>query len=253
MGLTAPQRGRPPCHPPVAVGTHAAVAFGLVKALVIANRGDDDSGHVGERLQQRGFDLEIFHRDGEGEIALGGFDLLVMLGSDWSVYWENVSNHVERESAAVRAAADADTPVLGICYGGQLMSQALGGSTERAERAEIGWFEIDSDDPELAPTGPWFEYHIDKFTPPVDAEVLASSAAGPQAYRLGRMLALQFHPEASTDIIRRWGSDATADAAKYGVDLEAMYRQSEQLAEQNRARAYALVDAFLDKVAFPSR
>ncbi|HUV49110.1 MAG TPA: gamma-glutamyl-gamma-aminobutyrate hydrolase family protein [Actinomycetes bacterium] len=224
-----------------------------MKALVIANRGDDDAGHVGERLQQRGFDLQIFHRDGEGEIALDGVDLLVMLGSDWSVYWEKVANHVERESAAVRAAVDADTPVLGICYGGQLMSQALGGSTERAEIVEIGWFEIDSDDHELAPTGPWFEYHVDKFTPPDDAEVLASTAAGPQAYRLGRMLALQFHPEVSTEIIRRWGSDATADAEEHGVDLEVLYRQSEQLAEQNLTRSHALVDAFLDKVAFPSR
>lgn len=223
-----------------------------MKALVIANRGDDDAGHVGERLQQRGFDLEIFHREGDGEIALDGVDLLVMLGSDWSVYWEKVSNHVERESAAVRAASSSDTPVLGICYGGQLMSHALGGSTERADVAEIGWFDIDSDDHDLAPPGPWFEYHVDKFTPPVGAEVFASTAAGPQAYRLGRMLALQFHPEVSPDIIRRWGTDATADAEEHGVDLEQLFRQSDQLADQNRTRCHALVDAFLDKVAFPT-
>lgn len=219
---------------------------------MIANRGDDDAGLVGERLRQRGFDLEIVHRDGHGAIELDGVSLLVMLGSDWSVYWEKVSNHVERESAAVRVAADSDTPVLGICYGGQLMSHALGGSTERAEVAEIGWFNIDSDDHALAPPGPWFEYHVDKFTPPAGAEVFASTAAGPQAYRLGRMLALQFHPEVSTEIIRRWGSDATADAEEHGIDLEALYRQSEQLADQNRTRCHALVDAFLDKVAFPN-
>jgi GMP synthase-like glutamine amidotransferase len=222
-----------------------------VKALVIANHGDDDVGHVGERLKQRGFDLEVFHRDGDAAVELEGVDLLVTLGSDWSVYWEQVSNHVEREAAAIRAAAASDTPVLGICYGGQLMSHALGGSTERAERAEIGWFDIESDDHELAPPGPWFEYHVDKFTPPPAADILASTTAGPQAYRLGRMLALQFHPEVSTDIIRRWGSDATADAEEHGVDLEALYRQSDELAEQNRQRCYALVDAFLDKVAFP--
>lgn len=223
-----------------------------MKALVIANRGDDDAGHVGARLTQRGFELEIFHREGDGEVALYDVDLLVMLGSDWSVYWEQVANHVERESEAIRAAAANDLPVLGICYGGQLMSHALGGSTERAERTEIGWFDIDSDDHGLAPPGPWFEYHVDKFTPPPGADVFASTAAGPQAYRLGRMLALQFHPEVSTEIIRRWGKDAAADAAEHGIDLETVYQQSEQLAEQNRARCYALVDAFLDTVAFPA-
>jgi len=218
---------------------------------VIANHGDDDAGHVGERLVQRGFDLEIFHRDGDGEIDLHDVDLLVMLGSDWSVYWEKVANHVGREADAVRAAAHSETPVLGICYGGQLMSHALGGSVERAHRTEIGWYDVSSEDVELAPPGLWFEYHVDKFTPPLGAEVFASTDAGPQAYRLGRMLALQFHPEVSTEIIRRWGRDAATDAAEHGVDLEAMYRQSEELAEQNRQRCFALVDAFLDRVAFP--
>ena len=223
-----------------------------MKALVIANGGDDDAGHVGARLSQRGFELEVFHRDGDGDLVLDGADLVVLLGSDWSVYWEKVANHVERESAAIRAAADAGLPVLGICYGGQLMSHALGGSVERADTAEIGWFDVQSDDPVLAPPGLWFEYHVDKFTPPPRAEVFATTAAGPQAYRLDRMLAVQFHPEVSTEIIRRWGKDAAADAAEHGVDLDAVYRQSEQLADQNRDRCYALVDAFLEQVAFPA-
>lgn len=219
---------------------------------MVANAGDDDAGHVGERLRQRGFDLETFHREGEGTIDLDGVDLVVLLGSDWSVYWDRVSNHVERESDAVRRAADADLPLLGICYGGQLMSHALGGSVEPALRTEIGWFEVQSDDADLAPPGLWFEYHVDKFTPPAGAEVFAATEAGPQAYRLGRMLALQFHPEVSTEIIRRWGKDAASDADEHGVDLEAVYRQSEQLADENRRRCHALVDAFLARVAFPA-
>lgn len=219
---------------------------------MIANRGDDDAGHVGERLRERGYDLEVFHRDGEGDIDLEEVDLLVMLGSDWSVYWEKVANHVERESDAVRRAAEAELPVLGICYGGQLMSHALGGSVERAPVVEIGWFDVESDDVELAPPGPWFEYHVDKFTPPSGAEVFASTAAGPQAYRMGRMLALQFHPEVSPQIIRRWGSDAGADAAEHGIDLEAVYQRSDELAASNRERCHALVDAFLDRIALVS-
>lgn len=218
---------------------------------MIANAGDDDAGHVGDRLRQRGFDLVTFHREGDGTIDLDGVDLVVLLGSDWSVYWDRVSNHVERESDAVRRAAEADVPVLGICYGGQLMSHALGGSVEAALRTEIGWFEVQSEDAELAPPGMWFEYHVDKFTPPPEAQVFAATEAGPQAYRLGRMLALQFHPEVSTEIIRRWGKDAAADADRHGVDLDAVYRQSEELADENRQRCYALVDAFLSRVAFP--
>jgi GMP synthase-like glutamine amidotransferase len=222
-----------------------------MRALVIANTGDDDAGYVGERLSERGFSLETRHRDKpELPANLNDFDLVVMLGSDWSVYWEHVQDDVDRESELVRQAAAADIPVLAICYGGQLMSHALGGSVEAADPVEIGWFDITTDNEELAPSGRWFQYHVDKFTAPKGAQVLASSSAGTQAYRLGRMLALQFHPEVSPDIIRRWGSTATNDAGKYGVDLEAVYVESDERASESRRRCHGLVDAFLDQVAF---
>jgi GMP synthase-like glutamine amidotransferase len=222
-----------------------------VKALLLANSGDEDPGYVGERFVERDFDLEIAYRDKDDAITLDGVDVVVLLGSDWSVYWERVAASVEREAEMVRAAAERDTPLLGICYGAQIMSHALGGSVKRSEVVEIGWFDVQSDDPELTPPGLWFEYHVDTFTPPADAEVFASTAAGPQAYRLGRMLALQFHPEVTPDIIRRWGREGLEDAERYALDLEAIYVQSDQLAAHSRARCHALVDAFLDRVAFP--
>lgn len=223
-----------------------------MRALLIANTGDDDPGYVGERLNQRGYSLETRHRD-QPELpeSLESFDLIVMFGSDWSVYWEHVRDDVERESELIRQAAASDVPVLGICYGAQLMSHALGGSVEAAGRAEIGWYDITTDDEALAPPGPWFEYHVDKFTAPLGARVLASSPAGPQAYRLGRMLALQFHPEVSPDIIRRWGKSAATDAEKYGVNLEAVYLESDRRANDSRRRCHDLVDTFLDQVAAP--
>ncbi len=224
-----------------------------MRALVIANTGDDDAGYVGEQFVKRGFVLELHHRDKDDlPKTLNGYDLVLMLGSDWSVYWDHVRDDVEREATLVQDAAKSDIPVLGICYGAQLMSHALGGSVEAADRVEIGWFEVSTDDESLAPSGPWFEYHIDKFTPPGDAQVIATTPAGPQAYRLGRMLALQFHPEVTPAIVRRWGSTATADADKYGIDFDAVYAKSDELASSARDRCHNLVDAFIDSVAFPA-
>lgn len=221
-----------------------------MRALVVANSGDDDAGHVGERLVERGYTLHIKHRDTpELPRHLDGYDLVVILGSDWSVYWEHLQDNVEREAALIRQAATDGVPTLGICYGAQLMSHALGGSVEAADQVEIGWYDITSTNEALAPSGPWFEYHVDRFTPPEGAEVLATSPAGPQAYRLGSMLALQFHPEVRPDIIRRWGSTADDDAHKYGIDLPAVYAESDERAETTRKRCHALVDAFLDQVA----
>jgi GMP synthase-like glutamine amidotransferase len=46
------------------------------------------------------------------------------------------------------------------------MARALGGSVARSPKAELGWHEIESDDKALIPTGPWFEYHWDRWTLP---------------------------------------------------------------------------------------
>lgn len=222
-----------------------------MRALLVANTGDDDPGYVGERLSERGYELATGYRDVPGGLptTLDGFHLLVMLGSDWSTYWEHVRDQVERECTLVREAAGRALPVLGICYGAQLMAVALGGSVERAARTEIGWYTIDSDDDRLAPRGPWFEYHVDSFTAPARAQVLASSPAGPQAYRLDRMLGWQFHPEVSPEIIRRWGADAQAHDEQPDVDFEELYVQSEIECRTSRQRTHNLVDAFLDTVA----
>ena len=221
-----------------------------MRALVIANTGDDDAGYVGERLTEHGYELVIGYRDKPNlPQSIDGYDLLVMLGSDWSVYWDQVRNDVERESALVRESADRELPILAICYGAQLASHALGGSVERADSVEIGWFDIATTEPDLIPSGPWFEYHIDKFTPPPNAEVIAQTPAGPQAYRLGRMLALQFHPEVSPQIIRRWGTSSPDDAVKYGVDFESVFAQSDAVEADARRRCHELVDAFLTHVA----
>jgi len=234
----------------VAAPTEPRTLFAM-RALVIANTGDDDSGYVGERLVERGYDLVIGYRDEGGALPgnLDGYDLVVLLGSDWSTYWDHVHDLVERESALVREAAVRDLPVLGICYGGQLLAHALGGSVEPAHRTEIGWFELTTDDDDLAPTGPWFEFHIDKFTAPPGAQVFASTDAGPQAFRIGRMLAWQFHPEVTPEIVRRWGAGSRDQAERAGVSLDAVYEQTDTLAPTARRRTHALVDAFLDRVA----
>ncbi len=63
---------------------------------------------------------------------------------------------------------------------------------------------VDSADPELIPPGPWLEFHHDRCRPPARATVLARNDLGVQAYRLGRHLAVQFHPEVDGAQFRLW-------------------------------------------------
>ena len=101
---------------------------------------------------------------------------------------------------------DLGVPVLGICYGMQLLAQSLGGQVGRGTRREYGQADIvvQGDSPifrDFAPEVPhsvWMSHgdHVDAVPP--GWSVVARSAAGViagMARADGRAFALQFHPE----------------------------------------------------------
>ena len=183
-----------------------------MRALLVANSDDCDPGFVGERFRHHGFSFAECHREHPGDWpALEGHDLLVLLGSEWSVYWPHVADHVGAEVALVQQAVRRGVPVFGVCFGTQVLAHALGGSVRRADTAEIGWMHVESDVPDVVASGPWMEWHYDVVTLPGGATELARTAVGPQAWLLGRTFSTQFHPEVHEGIIRRWASGHGAD------------------------------------------
>ena len=85
----------------------------------------------------------------------------------------------------VRRALDAGVGVLGVCFGGQLLAHALGGTVARSPAPEIGWREVSSAKPDLVPPGPWFQWHFDRFTTPPGGIEVARNADATQAFVQG--------------------------------------------------------------------
>jgi GMP synthase-like glutamine amidotransferase len=173
--------------------------------------------------------------------GIRAYDRVVTLGSehaadDDSVAWQAV------EQATLRAAVEAEVPVLGICFGGQSLARALGGGVRRAARPEIAcWVSIGSLEGEID-DGPWFEWHRDEILPPEDATVLARNASGVQAFRLGPHVGLQFHPEVDVAIVDAWLGIARSDD---DVPPRLHEETQELLAGSVRERALQLFDALL--------
>jgi GMP synthase-like glutamine amidotransferase len=217
-----------------------------VRVLLTANRGDDDPGHVGTALAARGAVVEVAHRDGPHELPDPvGFDVVVALGSDWSVYWPHVAAHVTREEALLRAAVDAEVPVLGICFGAQVLASALGGLVERAPEPEVGWYLVDTDVPDLLPPGPYLQWHWDRFAVPPGGVELARSPVGPQAFVLGSAFGVQFHPEATAPILRRWSHGDDGPVEGTSTDAGTVVAEAERRHEEAAGRADVLVASFL--------
>jgi len=216
-----------------------------MSVLLIANREDPEGGFVEEALASRGLAVRRAWR-GEALPALDD-DLaaVVALGSEWSVYWDEVADAVAAEAALLRQATASGVAVLGICFGAQLLAHALGGSVERAPAPELGWLLVDTDVADVIPSGPWVQWHADRFTVPPGARELARSAAGPQAFVAGSAVGVQFHPETTPATLDRWLGSMAPLVQTAGADPEQLRAQSARYGEQARQRADDLVGALL--------
>jgi GMP synthase-like glutamine amidotransferase len=216
---------------------------------VVADQADKDGGYSHERLLQLGAELVELDRDELPAYAsIGDTDLIFLLGSDKAAHEPKWKDVVEAESQFVRSALRAGTPVMGICYGAQLMARALGGTSWRADVPELGWQRVDTTDPVLCPEGPWAQMHKDVFAPGQTSRVIGTSWRGPQCIideaHGARAIAWQFHPEVTAATYERWVHEGYYGDS--GIDTKDLIRQAHANAAATRNRAHALVDAALD-------
>jgi GMP synthase-like glutamine amidotransferase len=218
-----------------------------MRVIVIRHHAIDDAGFIAAAFAARGAELsEHLFPEGGTLPSLDGVDHVVILGAVWSVYEDAVSDWIDTELDWIRAADAAGVPVLGICFGAQAMTAALGGYVERAPRTEIGWVTVDTVDPDLVEDGPWFEFHGDLCLPPQRARVLARNDVCVQAYSIGPHLAVQFHPEVDAAQLGRWLDDGCRELAEAaGQDPDKLVAQTEAEEPQAAARADRLVSAAL--------
>jgi GMP synthase-like glutamine amidotransferase len=218
-------------------------------------------GPVGERFAHHGFEIDTHLVVPESAFSAPNittdfpdarnYDVLVPLGAPWGA-WDDacIGNWLVPEIAWLRDAVSSGMPVLGICFGGQLVARAMGGTVAPAPRAEIGWTSIWTERPSLVGEGPWFQFHYDRWTVPPGAAELARTPAASQAFVIERTLAVQFHPELDAAGLQGWMDWGGASKIREdGLDPEIMLAQTIATASAARDRTYALVDAFLTDVA----
>jgi GMP synthase-like glutamine amidotransferase len=169
------------------------------------------------------------------------FGAIVPLGAEQSVA-RSKDPWIAPQVAFLREAHEAGVPVFGLCFGGQALAAALGGEVRAAPAPEIGWLELESLDGGAVGPGPWFAWHEDTFTLPPGADELARSPVCAHAFRVGRSVGLQFHPEVTPAIIEGWVRGGRDTLARNRLDGDAMNAQTRRDEAAHRARAFALFD-----------
>jgi GMP synthase-like glutamine amidotransferase len=182
------------------------------------------------------------------------FDAIIPGGGPMGVYEIEKPEYayILREADYLKHAIDAGYPVLGICFGHQLIAHILGGEVVRDEaNREIGWFDINVNDQgkksDLFQDVPTqfnlFEYHNDRITRiPPDTKVLATSGnCDVQALEYEKLpvRSVQFHPEISAaqgDTIFKSLRDKLSVK---GYNVDSLISQSKKITESARRQLFS--------------
>lgn len=163
---------------------------------------------------------------------------------------------VKQELNLLREADAKQLPILGICFGSQLLAIALGGEVARLDQPEIGWHDVTltpagrdevlfAGQPWCGPQLHWHQWYVS--TLPENAIVLATSEkCNVQAWRLGVFTyAIQFHPECSRETITNWIADDAERLKEIGVTSASLESETNiQFEDYER-----LSDRFFDAIS----
>ncbi len=174
---------------------------------------------------------------------------VIVLGGPQSAYDDHP--FLRDEERFLAEAVDADTPVLAICLGAQVLTRALGGTAHPGESGlEAGIIEVAptaADMTELG--GTFFSFHSDSMTPPEGAEVLAASDRYLQAWTAGSALAIQFHPEMTLEGVDGLLQIEGPKLECYGADVAAMHADAERYFAAGARDSHTLLEYWLDRLA----
>ena len=228
----------------------------MSRILLISHEPEAAPALIGRILRERGHEIDTHvvladpQRPDTGFPDPAAYHAVIAFGSFANAYDESVQSWVQPETEFIREMLDEEVPYLGVCFGGQLLAEAVGGHVERApeEEQEIGLVTFDQDAALPVPAGPWFTWHEDRVVVPDDVEVLAHNGKAVQLFRTGRAVGTQFHPEADTGVVGSWvriGSDHIPEHTTGAQLLQDLEIHEATL----RRNCEELVDWFLTEIA----
>ncbi|MFD2237560.1 type 1 glutamine amidotransferase [Aureimonas populi] len=200
------------------------------------------------RLDERfeGWNLAVdryWALDGQFPESLDGYDAIFLSGSPHGAY-EDVP-FILREHELIREAARRSIPMLGICFGSQILASALCGRDQvfRRPNCEIGYKDlaVTSSAGDDALARDWgasvrmFVWHNDEVRHDhPDMVILASSDACPnQVWRHRTVPAwgIQGHPEITRAQAPAWFSQNRLRMEKDGGDVDGFIAEADEAAE----------------------
>lgn len=210
-----------------------------MNVLIVQHIECEGPGYLGDFLHDNGIEYEIA-RMYEGEQLPENFDVLIVLGGPMNVYEEQRYPYLKRLNTTIKNFVIMGGHYLGFCLGGQLLAKALGAKVRRNQTKEVGNFEIQLTDGGVEDplfkgfeqVFPALEWHGDTFEIPTGAiKLVESELCANQAFRFKNAYGLQFHLEATPEMLAEWVKVYEDELTEEGIDAAALIEETNKKAD----------------------
>ena len=196
-------------------------------------------GFLLDYLQQQDIPHELFRPDQGQTLPRRASDYsgVAVLGSNRSV--NDGLPWIAEELAFVQAALSRDIPVLGHCFGGQMLARAMGAQVHRNAWPNIGWSRL-AVTPIARPLFggathvELFNWHYDIFEIPKGAtRTLFGTHCLNKGFAHGKHLGFQSHLEVTEAGVREWCRESRDELASlHGPAIQTEAQMLEGLAQR---------------------
>jgi GMP synthase (glutamine-hydrolysing) len=238
----------------------------MAKILVIQHNDDDNLNDLAAPFLEAGLEIVQWHAEKTPPPvdSLDGFSGLVSLGAFAGVEDEAQTTWMPFERKLIESALAIEMPVLGLCFGSQLLASVAGAEVGKSGKPEVGWYEVEmaeeaAEDPLMSVLGPQpevIQYHYDTFNWPDErgtsgheVTILGTANGMNQAFRVGKNAwGTQFHIEMNLPTMLGWIASyprAFEKAGNVPTEQVELTRQNWRLHQE---RSVALGRAFAQQV-----
>jgi GMP synthase (glutamine-hydrolysing) len=183
--------------------------------LFVRNDTFETFGVAPSAVEAEGADVRVFEAiEGAPRPPLDDVSGVVVFGSSSNIEHADRRPFIKEVAELTRESVDLGVPVLGVCFGAQLLAWALDADVGKAPEREVGFEPMrllpaaaeDRLVSHYADGDHLFEWHMDTFALPVGAELLMTGDRVPhQVYRVGETAwGLQFHFEVDAPELEHW-------------------------------------------------
>lgn len=234
----------------------------MKKILAIRHVFFEDLGNFSVIFNELGYqiqyiDMGLVSKQQLAQLDVTSPELLIVLGAPIGVFDESLYPFITDELRWVIQRLNSGKPLLGICFGAQLIARVLGANVRAMGFKEIGFAKL-----ELTSAGQQsvlstigsnevLHWHGDMFDIPNEAVLLASSDKCPhQAFSYkNNVLALQFHLEANLKTIDQWLIGHACELFNAKVDIVAIREYAHQQHQHFNQLSQTFIKQWLANIA----